>query len=102
MRAKRIACYLANDGEIDPAQLMDTAFKSGKQCFLPVLHPLQANQLCFIEYTPRTKLVPNKFGILEPAFNNTHMLFSCPLLALIGRAIVWGWGVATTTVPWPL
>ena len=73
MRAKRIACYLANDGEIDPAQLMDTAFKSGKQCFLPVLHPLQANQLCFIEYTPRTKLVPNKFGILEPAFNNTHI-----------------------------
>jgi 5-formyltetrahydrofolate cyclo-ligase len=69
MRAKRVAIYLANDGEIDPAQLLDTALKSGKQCFLPVLHPMKTNSLYFIEYTSKTQLVANKFGILEPAFN---------------------------------
>tara|TARA_B110000046_G_scaffold185766_1_gene229164 strand:+ start:3650 stop:4309 length:660 start_codon:yes stop_codon:yes gene_type:complete len=73
MRAKRVAIYLANDGEIDPAKLLDTALKSGKQCFLPVLHPIKTNSLCFVEYTSRTSLVANKFGILEPVFNTTQL-----------------------------
>ncbi|MDG2502679.1 MAG: 5-formyltetrahydrofolate cyclo-ligase [Porticoccaceae bacterium] len=69
MRAKRVALYLANDGEIDPDKLLDTAIKSGKQCFLPALHPMKTNSLYFIEYSSKTQLVTNKFGILEPAFN---------------------------------
>ena len=73
MRAKRAALYLANDGEIDPGELLETALKSGKQCFLPVLHPMKKNSLCFIEYSPKTQLVANKFGILEPVFNTAQI-----------------------------
>jgi 5-formyltetrahydrofolate cyclo-ligase len=38
----------------------------GKRCFLPILHPLKKNSLWFVEYTPDTRLKPNRFGILEP------------------------------------
>ncbi len=73
MRAKRVAIYLANDGEIDPEQLLSSALKSGKQCFLPLLHPMKTNSLCFIEYTNKSKLVANKFGILEPLYNSAKL-----------------------------
>lgn len=38
-----------------------------KRCFLPTLHPLKKNHLWFVEYTPDTQLIPNRFGILEPS-----------------------------------
>ena len=37
IRARHIAFYLANDGEIDPAPLMQCARRLGKHCYLPVL-----------------------------------------------------------------
>ncbi|MGB1402485.1 MAG: 5-formyltetrahydrofolate cyclo-ligase [Porticoccaceae bacterium] len=66
LRAKRIGIYLANDGEIDPSIVMEIALKSGKRCFLPILHPLKVNRLYFGEYSAKTTLLPNRFGIPEP------------------------------------
>jgi len=37
----RIAFYLAHDGEIDPEFAMWIAESAGKECYLPLLHPLK-------------------------------------------------------------
>lgn len=67
--AEHIALYLANDGEIDPAALLNSALKSGKKCFLPALHPTEPSTLCFVGYDVDSSMMPNKFGILEPVFD---------------------------------
>ena len=66
LRAKRVGFYLASDGEISPQPLIDQALKMGKQCFLPVLHPIRHNRLWFARYRPNTRLVKNCYGIEEP------------------------------------
>ena len=45
LRSKRLAFYLANDGEIDPGLLLRLAFMAGKNTYLPALHPLSSRQL---------------------------------------------------------
>lgn len=66
--AKRIACYLSEDGEIDPVYIIEKAWQYKKNVFLPVLPPT-GKSLFFAPYTKQTKLKPNQFGILEP---DTH------------------------------
>lgn len=66
MRAKRIALYLPNDGEIDPSLLIEKARKMGKICYLPVLQPLVENRLWFVRYDRLTPMTHNRFGIPEP------------------------------------
>ena len=64
--AKRLAFYLANDGEIDPSLLLAAALSSGQQCFLPLLHPFGHNRLLFVRYCKGDRLQRNRWGILEP------------------------------------
>ncbi len=66
LRGNRIACYLANDGEIDPKHIVETAWKLRKQVFLPVLSPFQS-KLYFAPYSASMDMQPNRFGIHEPA-----------------------------------
>ncbi|WP_028302550.1 5-formyltetrahydrofolate cyclo-ligase [Oceanospirillum beijerinckii] len=66
LRAKRIAVYLPNDGEIDPSLLIEQARKMGKTCYLPVLQPLVVNRLWFVRYDHKTPMTHNRFGIPEP------------------------------------
>lgn len=63
---RRFAFFIASDGEIDPAPLLALALAAGKDCYLPVLHPLRFNRLYFARHTPNTRLIPNRFGIPEP------------------------------------
>lgn len=63
--AQRIACYLANDGEIDPTFIIEQAWSMTKQVLLPVLAPLN-NSLVFAPYTPQAGLSLNRFSIPEP------------------------------------
>lgn len=63
---KRIAFYLASDGEISPGPLIRAALKAGKECYLPVLHPVRHNRLWFVRYRPGCRMVRNRFGIEEP------------------------------------
>ncbi|MCW8957233.1 MAG: 5-formyltetrahydrofolate cyclo-ligase [Gammaproteobacteria bacterium] len=65
-RSRRIACYLAEDGEIDPHIIINKAWQSGKQVFLPVLPPM-GQSLFFAPYHPDSELIANRFNILEPA-----------------------------------
>lgn len=62
-RSERIGCYLAQDGEMDLAPLMKRLRNMGKQLYLPVL---RGPQLWFMPLDPETRLIRNRFGILEP------------------------------------
>ncbi len=70
IRSKRIAFYVANDGEIDPAQLLDAALAMAKQCYLPALkpdfHSPKRNTLLFSRIGQGSHIVLNRFGIPEP------------------------------------
>jgi len=65
--SKHIACYLPNDGEIDPTPIIQTVLGQGKHCYLPVLSKINGNHLWFAEITPDTPMGANRFGIPEPA-----------------------------------
>ena len=64
-RSTRIAIYIANDGEIDPAPLLNWCLAQQKRCYLPVL-PTEGRVLGFAEVTAKTQFRPNRFGIAEP------------------------------------
>jgi len=68
--SRRIAAYLAEDGELDPLPLMQHLWSLGKTIYLPVLLNFNPGKLGFAAYTPGDSLVPNRFGILEPEYNN--------------------------------
>jgi 5-formyltetrahydrofolate cyclo-ligase len=62
--SRHIAFYLANDGELDPAILLQRAWDMGKVCYLPVITPRQS--LWFAAYADGDPLKVNRFGIPEP------------------------------------
>ena len=63
--SKRIAGFLAFDGEADPRCVMAQAIKDGKQVFVPIMQG-KTDPLLFIEWFPDTQLKKNRFGIEEP------------------------------------
>ena len=63
-RARRVACYLSNDGEMELGPVMDFLRANGRQVLLPALH---CGELWFLPYDRDTSLAPNRFGIPEPA-----------------------------------
>ncbi len=65
--SQHIAFYIANDGEIDPAPLMEKAFQLNKHCYLPILHTNKIGHLGFTEFQKGDALVKNKYGIPEPS-----------------------------------
>ncbi|MBT4213108.1 MAG: 5-formyltetrahydrofolate cyclo-ligase [Porticoccaceae bacterium] len=73
--AQKIGFYIANDGEIDPAALMASAENLNKQCFLPIVGPNKTNNLYFGPFDANTKLKPNRYGILEPSFDEGKIVF---------------------------
>lgn len=68
-RARHIAIYLPNDGEIDPHPFMAMARRRGVHFYLPVLHPIHSGKLVFSPYYDGVELTANRFGIPEPAFS---------------------------------
>ncbi|WP_338474019.1 5-formyltetrahydrofolate cyclo-ligase [Pseudomonas sp. MS646] len=68
-RARHIALYLPNDGEIDPRLLLRAAQRRGKATYLPVLSPWPRTKMVFQRIRPGEQLHPNRFRILEPRIN---------------------------------
>jgi 5-formyltetrahydrofolate cyclo-ligase len=62
-RARRIALYLAFDGEPSLRPLAEAARRQRKQLYVPVLHGMT---MTFAELEHGAKLAANLFGILEP------------------------------------
>ncbi|WP_417661113.1 5-formyltetrahydrofolate cyclo-ligase [Pseudomonas sp.] len=71
-RAKHIALYLPNDGEIDPRLLLRAAQKRGKATYLPVLNAWPRSKMVFQRIRPAEKLRRNRFGISEPRANSAQ------------------------------
>lgn len=65
-RARHLALYLPNDGEIDPRPLLRAAQRRGKATYLPVLNPWPRTRMVFQRVRAGEPLVRNRFGILEP------------------------------------
>ena len=67
-RARRIAVFMAFDGEPSLGPLVESARRHGKQLYVPVLHGMTMR---FAELEPDAKLAANFFGILEPKLGAT-------------------------------
>ena len=63
--SQNIACYIANDGEIDPCLIIEHARFLCKKVYLPVLSPLK-NSLYFAPYETNSRFKLNRFDIPEP------------------------------------
>jgi 5-formyltetrahydrofolate cyclo-ligase len=68
-RARQIALYLPNDGEIDPRALLRAAQQRGKATYLPVLSPWPRSKMVFQRIRAGERLQKNRFGIYEPRRN---------------------------------
>ena len=72
LNSQRIAFYMANDGELDPAPLLFIAWSMGKSCYLPVLTANHDKSLLFAPYEPGDPVAYNRFGIPEPDIAARH------------------------------
>ena len=64
--ARRIAGYIACDGEISLASTHSRIFSLRKTLYLPVLDEIHHNRLWFAPCYPDTRLSSNHYGIPEP------------------------------------
>jgi 5-formyltetrahydrofolate cyclo-ligase len=62
-RARRVALYLAFDGEPDLSRLIAVAHRQGKELYVP---SLKGHSMSFVRLPPKGTLAKNFFGILEP------------------------------------
>ncbi|WP_280570492.1 5-formyltetrahydrofolate cyclo-ligase [Chromohalobacter sp. 296-RDG] len=82
-RARRVALYLPNDGEIDPTPLIAWFRRRGVRVYLPVLRPLSDNRLWFVHYHAQTPMRTNRFSISEPSTRHgAHRARRLPAWAL--------------------
>ena len=73
-RADRVACYLANDGEVSLTPVMDALWQRKKTACLPVLFGFGSNsgsgfrgrQMHFAPYYSDSIMQNNQYGIAEP------------------------------------
>lgn len=65
-RPKRIAVFLAQDGELGTDILINSLWQRGHQVYLPVLQTLRGRHMAFATYCPNSQMHANQFGILEP------------------------------------
>ncbi|MGR1219692.1 5-formyltetrahydrofolate cyclo-ligase [Metapseudomonas otitidis] len=71
-RARHLALYLPNDGEIDPRPLLREAQRRGKATYLPVLNAWPRTRMAFQRLMPGERLVRNRFRIEEPRTNRAR------------------------------
>jgi 5-formyltetrahydrofolate cyclo-ligase len=67
-RARRVALFIAFDGEPSLAALVGSARRQRKRLYVPVL---RGSTMRFAELVPGAELTPNFFGILEPKVGAT-------------------------------
>ena len=65
-RARKIAAYVACEGELDLQPVFTQTWRQSKRLFLPVLHAPVFNKMWFAPYQPGDKLVLNRYNIPEP------------------------------------
>lgn len=83
LNSRRIAFYLPNDGEIDLQPLIEHAWQTHKQCYLPVIGTRNSRRLWFLPYVPHGPLQVNRFGIPEPLHHPGERRFKAHALDLV-------------------
>ncbi|MEP1444850.1 MAG: 5-formyltetrahydrofolate cyclo-ligase [Paraglaciecola sp.] len=73
LKAKTIACYIANDSEVNPQKIINYCWHQGKSVLLPVLHPFSKGHLLFVEYHPNSATRKNLYGIDEPIVTSSNI-----------------------------
>jgi 5-formyltetrahydrofolate cyclo-ligase len=73
-RAKRIAAYIAANGELDPLPVLLHASSARKACYLPRLHPFLKGRMWFLRWRPGDALQVNRFGIPEPQLRRGNII----------------------------
>lgn len=73
-QADQIAIYISTNGELNTQPIIEHCWEEGKHVCLPVLHPFSKGQLLFLNYTPDTPMVANKYGIKEPRLDVTQVI----------------------------
>ena len=63
---RRVALYLARDGEIDTAPIIQYAWRNGARVMLPVVPNPSQRRLHFAPFHPASVLVPDRYGIPVP------------------------------------
>ncbi|WP_349918366.1 5-formyltetrahydrofolate cyclo-ligase [Aeromonas veronii] len=74
LAARRIALYLANDGELNPLPTIHWLWAQQKEVYLPVLHPFTPGHLLFQRYTATSPMIRNRFGIPEPELDMSQVV----------------------------
>ncbi len=70
-QAKRIACYLAVNNEVDTQLIIQQAWHEHREIYLPVIHH---DVLEFARLQPQTKLKLNRFKIAEPDYHASDLI----------------------------
>lgn len=86
-RPKRIAVFLAQDGELGTKDLIQALWQRHHQVYLPVIQP-KTGHLKFAVYRADSRLVPNRFDINEPVIQHATNLLKAPQLDLIIMPLV--------------
>ena len=73
-RAERVACYLANDGEVSLTPVIHALWQRKKTVCLPVLFGFGDRLMHFAPYTSASKMTKNQYGISEPDIAIAHQL----------------------------
>lgn len=67
--AESIYCYVDFDGEVETRNMIETAFKTGKQVYVPKVH---GSWMQFYPVMSLNDLKPGSFGILEPVISEKY------------------------------
>lgn len=86
-RPKRIAVFLAQDGELATKTLIQALWQRHHQVYLPIIQP-KTGHLSFGVYQTDTRLEPNRFGISEPVIQRATDLVKAQQLDLIIMPLV--------------
>ncbi|MFQ5634191.1 MAG: 5-formyltetrahydrofolate cyclo-ligase [Gammaproteobacteria bacterium] len=69
-RSRRIAAYHAVGGEIDCRYFIESAWRRGREVYLPVI---RSSGLAFAQYHKRTPILRNRYGIAEPVCTAAYL-----------------------------
>ena len=86
-RPKRIALFLAQDGELATQNLIQALWQRHHQVYLPVIEP-KTGHLKFGVFRPDTRMRPNRFNINEPLMQRATDLLKAQQLDLIMMPLV--------------
>ena len=74
LHARRVAAYVANDGEIDPLPALTELVMTGVHGYLPVLFNTRRPRVRFARYFPNTPLAKGRFDIPIPLHDQKNLL----------------------------